>query len=209
MSIKNNIKQLRKQNKITQKQLGEMIGKKERTIQKYESGEIIPPIEVLRDMSQAFNCNLSKLLFSDDELKNGGSSDISSETKNEVDKIKINSFLDFVTCLGLNEFKDLSSHQLLNIIDSKSLFNRLSELFNLEIAKANLNSINESQLYLDHLIEQFDELRDQLKNEITRAENGEKTDMKKINDIKYAMKNLKNEAISKGVWRNKDSINNK
>lgn len=209
MSIKNNIKQLRKQNKITQKQLGEMIGKKERTIQKYESGEIIPPIEVLRDMSQAFNCTLSKLLFSDDELKNGGSSDISSETRNEVDKIKINSFLDFVTCLGLNEFKDLSSHQLLNIIDSKSLFNRLSELFNLEIAKANLNSINESQLYLDHLIEQFDELRDQLKNEITRAENGEKTDIKKINDIKYAMKNLKNEAISKGVWRNKDSINNK
>ena len=51
MNIGNNVKELRKVRKLTQKQLGELINKGERTVQKYEKGDILPPIDVLLKIS--------------------------------------------------------------------------------------------------------------------------------------------------------------
>ena len=62
MSIGENIKKVRKDNKLTQKQLAELIDKKERTIQKYEKGDIIPPIDVLNKICSELGITLTELI---------------------------------------------------------------------------------------------------------------------------------------------------
>lgn len=62
MNIGEKIKLIRKNKKITQKQLGELIGKKEITIRKYESGEITPNIEILSEISSALGIPLIELI---------------------------------------------------------------------------------------------------------------------------------------------------
>ncbi|NLK23564.1 MAG: helix-turn-helix transcriptional regulator [Clostridiales bacterium] len=54
-TIGDNIKELRKYRKLTQKQLAEMINKKEITIRRYESGDIEPPVSVLEIISEKLN----------------------------------------------------------------------------------------------------------------------------------------------------------
>lgn len=56
------IKLIRKDKKITQKQLGELIGKKEITVRKYESGEINPNIEILKKISIVLDVPLIELI---------------------------------------------------------------------------------------------------------------------------------------------------
>jgi len=52
MIIGDIIKIERKKKKITQKHLAEKIGKSERMIQKYESGEVIPSIDILSKIGE-------------------------------------------------------------------------------------------------------------------------------------------------------------
>lgn len=54
-TIGDNIKELRKMRKLTQKELAKIIDKTERTIQKYESGDIEPPVSVLEIISEKLN----------------------------------------------------------------------------------------------------------------------------------------------------------
>ena len=56
------IKAIRKEKKITQKQLGELIGKKEITIRKYENGQIAPTLEVITKIAEALDTSISKLV---------------------------------------------------------------------------------------------------------------------------------------------------
>lgn len=50
MTLGEKIKKLRKERKITQKQIANLLGKSERMVQKYESGEVTPSIEVLLEI---------------------------------------------------------------------------------------------------------------------------------------------------------------
>ena len=68
MSLGDNIKVLRKKNKLTQAKLGKEIGKKEITIRKYESGEITPPTETLQKISEVLNVSIAELTMSEEEL---------------------------------------------------------------------------------------------------------------------------------------------
>ena len=52
-NIGENIKRARKEQGLTQRELGEKIGKKYSTVQKYENGIIEPPISVIRDIAAA------------------------------------------------------------------------------------------------------------------------------------------------------------
>lgn len=62
MNIGDNIKRIRKEKKITQKQLAESINKNIRTIQMYESGEIENiPYLVVEDIAKALEVPLSEL----------------------------------------------------------------------------------------------------------------------------------------------------
>ncbi|WP_458009894.1 helix-turn-helix domain-containing protein [Jutongia sp. SJQ-6] len=63
--IAKNLKKIRKTQKITQKQLGALIGKSERTIQNYEAGKIDFDTNLLRILASALQINWTMLLHSD------------------------------------------------------------------------------------------------------------------------------------------------
>ena len=62
MSIGDNIKKYRKLNKLTQKELGEKIGKKAIPVRHYESGDTNPPTSVLIKIGEVLNVSTEKLI---------------------------------------------------------------------------------------------------------------------------------------------------
>lgn len=65
MNIGDKLKFYRNENKITQKQISEILEINIRTYQKYESGEITPSIDTLNKISKAFNIPIT--VFTDNE----------------------------------------------------------------------------------------------------------------------------------------------
>lgn len=63
INIGENIKKYRKNMKITQKQLADKINKQDKTIQKYEKGDIIPPVPVLEEIANALNISIEELII--------------------------------------------------------------------------------------------------------------------------------------------------
>ena len=61
MTIGDNIKKYRKQNKISQAKLSELIGKSKSSIEKYEANKITPSISVLNDIASALNITINDL----------------------------------------------------------------------------------------------------------------------------------------------------
>ena len=61
MNTGDKIKEYRKEKKITQKQLGQLIGKAEITIRKYESGALVPPLETLYSIAKALDIPVENL----------------------------------------------------------------------------------------------------------------------------------------------------
>lgn len=57
------IQKQRRAQKITQKEFAQRLGKSERTIQKYESGEILLKIDVLKQIANELNVPWRELLF--------------------------------------------------------------------------------------------------------------------------------------------------
>ena len=62
VSIGKRIKKLRLSKKLTQKQLGEKIGRSTESIKKYESGEITPPWSVVERIAEALNVPFNELV---------------------------------------------------------------------------------------------------------------------------------------------------
>lgn len=54
MNYKDKLKKLRKEKGISQAKLGEITGLNPRTIRRYESGEIIPPLKTMRKVFNVF-----------------------------------------------------------------------------------------------------------------------------------------------------------
>lgn len=59
--IGNNIKELRKANKLTQFELAEKLNYSNKTVSRWESGEIIPDVETLNKICEIFNISISKI----------------------------------------------------------------------------------------------------------------------------------------------------
>lgn len=70
--IGSNIKRYRKEKKITQSKLAELIGKSESTIQKYESGKVIPDSRILGEIAQVLDIPITHILGATETLANGG-----------------------------------------------------------------------------------------------------------------------------------------
>lgn len=68
MTIGENIKKYRKMKKITQKQLSDLINKGIRTLQKYENGDITPPIKVLNDIAWALQVPIKNIIGNDNNI---------------------------------------------------------------------------------------------------------------------------------------------
>ena len=60
------IQKQRRAQKITQKEFAQHLGKSERTIQKYESGEILMKIDVLKQIANELNVPWQDLLSPED-----------------------------------------------------------------------------------------------------------------------------------------------
>lgn len=56
------LKELRKQNNMTQEQLGEKIGVTNKTISKWENGNYMPPIEKLKTLSDIYQVSINEIL---------------------------------------------------------------------------------------------------------------------------------------------------
>ncbi len=83
------IAKLRKDNNMTQEQLGEVLGVTNKTISRWENGNYMPNIEMLQLLSQILNVSINELLLGEYILK-----DDSNEQANHnlVNKIKESSF---------------------------------------------------------------------------------------------------------------------
>lgn len=78
------IKEARKKNKMTQKQLADLISKSERMIQKYENNEVTPSFDVAKNISEKLNTNISALIVNNAIAT---ISDTIEDYKVEIDKI--------------------------------------------------------------------------------------------------------------------------
>jgi transcriptional regulator with XRE-family HTH domain len=90
MTIGENIKKYRKDKKITQKQLAELINKNDRTIQKYEKGDIIPPMSVIKEIANILDTAMINLIGHNEELSfkahvDGFANDVDSYYKSPSD----------------------------------------------------------------------------------------------------------------------------
>lgn len=60
--IGNFLAELRKDNNLTQEELGEQIGVTNKTISRYENGNYLPPVEILQMLSKLYNVSISEIL---------------------------------------------------------------------------------------------------------------------------------------------------
>ena len=62
IKIGNFLKELRKQNNMTQEQLGERIGVTNKTVSRWETGNYLPPIECLKLLSDIYQISINEIL---------------------------------------------------------------------------------------------------------------------------------------------------
>ena len=113
MNIGQKIKFHRKKKNITQKQLAEMIGKSKSSIEKYEAGQILPPINVIDDIAKALNINDEDLWKNSFEIDSSIDKEdlaeilnISIDTKNKDEINKLNKTKEIIDN-GFKEYFDL------------------------------------------------------------------------------------------------------
>lgn len=56
------LKELRKQNNMTQEQLGEKVGVTNKTVSRWENGNYLPPIECLKLLSEIYQISINEIL---------------------------------------------------------------------------------------------------------------------------------------------------
>ncbi|WP_308575022.1 helix-turn-helix transcriptional regulator [uncultured Fusobacterium sp.] len=148
MGFKKNIKKYRKLNKMTQKELGDKIGKKPLTISRYENGEIFPPFEVIEKIANIFNFPTEIFLTNDPEnfneeifkqknvwqhmaetrKKSDENNDKKEENSDNKIDIKVNheKIIDMMNFIRLNEkekkYIENLKHELLHYLNFKDEF---------------------------------------------------------------------------------------
>lgn len=80
------IRDLRKEKKLTQKQLGDLIEVSEATVSKYEANIMIPPFDKLRSLASVFNISMDTLcgMKHQETLSTHGLSEAQTETLKEL-----------------------------------------------------------------------------------------------------------------------------
>ncbi|MBQ9011976.1 MAG: helix-turn-helix transcriptional regulator [Bacilli bacterium] len=172
MTIGDNIKKYRKKNKLTQKQLGEMINKSTISIRKYESNSIKPSIEVLFSLTNALNVTIDDL--------------VNEENINQVD-FEV-SFLEGLTkelipgtsyhTLDDNGKKQIEKaykigSELIELIQDEKLHTIIKDTKELEVLYHSfINGVSEkyeTELeYKDHIIKMQEDRINQLENTVNK-----------------------------------------
>ncbi|WP_405317152.1 helix-turn-helix domain-containing protein [Faecalibacillus faecis] len=142
MPINENIKKIRKANKLTQKQFAGMIGKKEITVRRYEKGDIIPPMSVINDISEKFDVPVSEII--DDShatlaqqtinklVRSIVGDEIYTEVKIDQEE-RLNEFIDYIKTLIQHDIDIEADIDALSYDDKKILFNAFIDNMKLNI----------------------------------------------------------------------------
>ena len=97
------IQKRRRAQKITQKEFAQRLGKSERTIQKYESGEILMKIDVVKQIANELNVPWQELLSSEDTNVSD------NNTTSEYPACEFNTMSDVINALfAITELTDFS-----------------------------------------------------------------------------------------------------
>lgn len=97
------IQKQRRAQKITQKEFAQRLGKSERTIQKYESGEILMKIDVVKQIANELNVPWQELLSSEDANVS------ENNTASEYPSYEFNTMSDVINALfAITELTDFS-----------------------------------------------------------------------------------------------------
>lgn len=86
------IAELRKQQGLTQEQLGEKIGVTNKTVSRWETGKYLPPADVLLTMSELFGVSINEILsgtrLTDTEYKNAAEKNLVQAVRNSSFSLK-------------------------------------------------------------------------------------------------------------------------
>lgn len=141
MSIGENIKKYRHNRKLTQKQLGIEIDKKEITVRKYESGDITPSTTVIENIAKALGVTFYDLTFSvNEKLSEFEILHFKNSDKLESEQIEVFSYiLDFMRNKYFaeytleefkEEFKNLDIYDFVDTIEKNALIKLQNCLIN-------------------------------------------------------------------------------
>ena len=98
------LKELRKQNNMTQEQLGEKLGVTNKTISRWETGNYMPPIECLKRLSDIYIININEIIsgkrLNEENYKMEAEENITVAFEQmESKKIKIDNFMIALFCI--------------------------------------------------------------------------------------------------------------
>lgn len=100
--IADKIKLLRKQNKWTQEDLAKKLGIKQPQLNRWETGDFQPSLNILKKMSKIFNVSIDALVFDDKDLNK-----LTLEDKSILDKLK-----------GIGKLNEKEKEMVLNLINT-------------------------------------------------------------------------------------------
>lgn len=112
MKLGENIRSFRKVKAITQKGLADIIGKSVRMVQKYESGEVTPSLEVLEDIAKALDVERLDLLVGYRDGKT------SKEHREETINNMVDDFITFAKKFGYDIFEYLDNKYIISSLES-------------------------------------------------------------------------------------------
>jgi transcriptional regulator with XRE-family HTH domain len=140
MDIGNKIKEYRKKANLTQKELAKKIDKSERMVQKYESNDVIPSIDMIDKLVEALNISWGDLI-DDERLKK----EFKTTEENVVEKSKVYKVYKDILKYTTSEFINYTLHNF-GYID----FNKINE----KQLKKQIDSI--SSKAIDSMIKNID-----------------------------------------------------
>lgn len=90
--IGNFLAELRKANNMTQEQLGDKLGVTNKTISRWETGKYMPPVDILKDLSELYGISINEILcgrrLEEAEYKTSAEGNISTVLLKKDEQIK-------------------------------------------------------------------------------------------------------------------------
>ena len=204
MSLGENIKNARKNKKITQNELATNLNVKTRTIQNYESNNRTPSIEILNKIAEYLSVNIADLIANNNKIrinKDGVPTinlNLMTETERRNFLINENFYEQFLTLENVNARKSLIPKLKLIVSQTekcKKVRNNILSLIN-DISKENAETNLQSKILFENifdLINNYDTVLDswydifKLENDIIKNLD------EKINFIKNAFNDIDDE----------------
>lgn len=156
MSISDNIKKIRKEKGLTQKDLAKGIGKSIRMVQKYEKGEVYPSIDILNNIADILEVTLNDFIDSKTEKINFNLDNFSIEV---TPKINLDEKLISELIFSLVDNKELG---FINLLDDDLKF--ITEYIKKNLIDV-LNLIRQKNNYIYKSYFYHDEFKEQLEND--------------------------------------------